>query len=58
MARWTVSDGDQVMVIESDWPRVVIEIPPHARFVTENPDVIRDLRTKLGLALGSSEEPR
>lgn len=56
MARWTVSDGDQSMVIESDGPRVVIEIPPNARFVTTSVDVVRDVRTKLGFAIGDGTE--
>lgn len=54
MARWTVLDGDQVMVIESTKGVVSVDIPSGAPFVT-GPEGIRDMRSKLGLAIGDAQ---
>jgi hypothetical protein len=53
MARWTVTNGDQVMVIEStDQGLVSVDIPSGSPFVG-GADHIRDVRTKLGLAIAT-----
>lgn len=57
MARWTVVDGDQTLVIESIDGQVSIEIQPGPYFVTDDHDRIRDLRTKLGMAIGEAQAP-
>jgi hypothetical protein len=55
MARWTVLHGDQVMVIEStDEGLVSVAIPSGSPFVTD-PEGIRDMRSKLGLAIGEAQ---
>lgn len=52
MARWTVINGDHVMVIESTNKGLVsIDIPSGLPFLGDA-DEIRDVRTKLGLAIG------
>src|SRR4051812_6485540 len=60
MARWTVTDGYQEIVIESVQPALVsVDIPTGGPFIT-GAEGIRDLRTKLGLAIGDAqggEEP-
>lgn len=58
MARWTVADGDHVMVIEStDSGLVSVDIPSGPPFVA-GADGIRDVRTKLGLAIGDIQAKR
>jgi hypothetical protein len=62
MARWTVLHGDQVMVIEATGEGLVsVDIPSRTPFVTD-PEGIRDMRSKLGLAIGEAQadsgEPR
>jgi hypothetical protein len=52
--RWTVTSEDQVMVIESRVGRVSVDIPTGAPFVGET-HTIRDMRTKLGLAIGHAQ---
>ena len=55
MARWTVTDGYQEIVIESAQPALVsVDIPTGGPFIT-GADGIRDLRTKLGLAIGDAQ---
>lgn len=55
MARWTVVRGDQVMVIESTEEGLVsVDIPSGSPFVT-SPEGIRDMRSKLGLAIGEAQ---
>jgi len=56
MARWTVADGDQVFVIESTPGEVSLEIQPGPGFIT-NAEKIRELRTKLGAAIGEAQAP-
>lgn len=52
MARWTVQDGDQLMVIETAGDQVTVDIPSGPPFVTGR-DGARDIRVKLGLAMGA-----
>lgn len=51
MVRWTVQDGDQDMVIEARGDRIIVDIPSGLPFTTDA-DGIRDMRRKLGLAIG------
>lgn len=58
MSRWTVASGDHVVVIEStDDGLVSVDIPSGPPF-TAGAEGIRDLRTKLGLALGDIQAER
>jgi len=53
MARWTVTEGQQRVDVESIEPGglVSLDIPTGGPFIA-TADTIRDLRTKLGLAIG------
>lgn len=52
MARWIVVDGEQVVIIESTAAGVIsVDIPSGPPFVTDR-DGARDMRRKLGLAIG------
>lgn len=55
MARWTVQDGELVTVIEVSSGQVIVEIEGN-RF-TYSPDGVRDLRRKLGFAVGEADQP-
>jgi hypothetical protein len=58
MARWTVVDGDNVMVIEStDRGLVSVDVPSGLPFLA-GIDGVRDVRTKLGLAIGDTQAKR
>lgn len=54
MARWTVQDGDQVMVIQGVGGRVIIDLDLRTSF-NGSVAAIRDMRRKLGLAIGEVE---
>lgn len=54
MAKWTVASGDQVMVIESTEGLVSVDIPSGPPFIADA-DGIRDMRTKLGLAIADAQ---
>lgn len=52
MARWTVVVGDQLMVIETTQTGLVsVDVPTGTPFVADV-EGIRDMRSKLGLAIG------
>lgn len=55
MARWTVVNGEHVMVIESmDTGLISVDIPSGPPFLA-GADEIRDARIKLGLAIGDAQ---
>lgn len=55
MARWTVVDGEQELVIESAGPGLVsLDIPTGSPFVTDA-DHLKDIRAKLSLAIGDAQ---
>lgn len=54
MARWTVEDGEQQLVIESEKGLISLGSPDGAVF-TSGPDVMRDVRSKLGLAIADAQ---
>ena len=58
MARWTVEDGDQQLVIESTEDGRVSLGGPDGPLFTGRPDVMRDVRSKLGLAIADAQGMR
>lgn len=55
MGRWTIASDGQVMVVESSITGLVsVDIPSGTPFVA-GVDGIRDVRTKLGLAIGDAQ---
>lgn len=55
MARWTVIDGDQVLVIEAAADdRIAMRTPSGESFVMARPTV-EDLRRKLALAISDTD---
>jgi hypothetical protein len=54
MARWTVVDGDQQLVIESAGTGLIAVDIARPPFVTD-PEHLKELRAKLSLAIGSAQ---
>lgn len=55
MARWTVTDDDQVLIVETmPDDRISLDIPARRPFIADR-DTVADLRRKLALAIGASD---
>ena len=51
MAKWTIGEGDDELIIEANGRRVTLSIPSGKPIVTD-PMTAADIRTKLGAAIG------
>lgn len=56
VARWTVVHGEQVFVIETTpADKIILDMPAGRPFITDNREIIADLRRKLGMAIGDAQ---